>query len=322
MAEITRREFFKELLKTAAVAVVTVSVYFGFYSNRPIKKRPLKPKRLPDYRKGLEPLPQKFVVVKGNSQRKMLRHAVERLGGIERFVKPGERVLIKPNASWARPPEYGATTDPELVAEMVRLCYEGGAKEVWVTDVCVNEPHKAFLVSGIGPASVKAGASVKIPNEKDFVYTHIGGELIKAWHVSKFYHEVDRLINMPVVKHHSLSGCTIAMKNLYGAMGGRRHQFHQDIHLAIAEIAVALKPTLTVVDCIRILKRNGPTGGSLMDVQEHWAIVVGTDIVAIEAFCAQLLDLNAKDLPFLSLGQKLGLGSMHWRDVEHEIVSL
>ncbi len=127
---------------------------------------------------------------------------------------------------------------------------------------------------------------------------------------------------MPVVKHHSLSGCTIAMKNLYGAMGGRRNQFHQDIHLAIAEISRALVPTLTVVDAIRVLKRNGPTGGSLSDVQYHWSIIAGTDIVAIDSYCAGFLGLNPEDLPFLALGERMGLGRANWRSLEHEIITL
>ncbi len=317
MAKVTRREFFKGLWKTALAGLVTVGAYVGLYSDRPVRKKPLRPKPLPDYRKGLGRVPESFVVIKGKDPAVMLARALEALGGIDRFVRPGDRVLIKPNASWARPPEYGATTDPSLVTAMVRLCYEAGARQVWVTDVCVNEPGKAFETSGIGPGVREAGAEVKIPSERDFVVTEIPGELIRAWPVSKFYHEVDRLINMPVVKHHSLSGCTIAMKNLYGAMGGRRNRFHQDIHLAIAEIASALRPTLTVADAIRVLKRNGPTGGSLADVQEHWSIVVGTDMVAIDAYCAGFLDLNPEDMPFLSIAEKLGLGK---RTRQYEVI--
>ncbi len=135
--------------------------------------------------------------------------------------------------------------------------------------------------------------------------------------MSKFYHQVDRVINMPIVKHHSLSGCTIAMKNWYGVLGGRRNRLHQQIHTSIADLATAIRPTLTIVDAIRVLKRNGPTGGSLSDVSVENTILAGTDEVALDSYSVRFLELSP-DIPFLIIGEQRGLGTRDWRSLHYE----
>jgi uncharacterized protein (DUF362 family) len=143
----------------------------------------------------------------------------------------------------------------------------------------------------------------------------MGGELLKIWPVARYYHEVDKVINIPIVKHHSLCGCTLAMKNWYGVIGGRRNQLHQDIHTSIADLAQAVRPTFTVMDATRVLKSNGPTGGSLADVAIENTVIAGVDEVAIDTYCLRYLDVKAEQVPFLALGEQRGLGVMDWKSL-------
>jgi uncharacterized protein (DUF362 family) len=131
--------------------------------------------------------------------------------------------------------------------------------------------------------------------------------------VARHYHEADKVINVPIVKHHSLCGCTLGMKNLYGVIGGRRNQLHQDIHTSIVDLAHAVKPTLTVMDAFRVLKHNGPTGGSLDDVAMENTVIAGVDPVAIDAYSLKYLDLKAEQVPFLAMGETRGLGVVDWK---------
>jgi len=244
-----------------------------------------------------------------------VREAIARLGGIGRFVQKGDRVLIKPNVGWDRQPEQAANTNPEVVGAIVRLCREAGASKVWVSDVSLNDPARCFVRSGIQAASQAAGAEVRLPGANDFVATDMGGSLLRVWPVSRFFHEVDKVVNVPIVKHHSLCGCTLAMKNWYGVLGGRRNQLHQDIHTSIVDLAQAVRPTLTVMDAIRVLKRNGPTGGSLGDVAVENTVVAGLDEVAIDAWSLQLLGLTPDKVRYLAMGQERGLGVVDWRSL-------
>jgi uncharacterized protein (DUF362 family) len=172
----------------------------------------------------------------------------------------------------------------------------------------VNDPYRCFTRSGIETAVTKVGGKIRLTAENDFVPTDLKGESLKVWPVSASYHQADKLINLPVVKHHSLSKCTMAMKNLYGSLGGQRNRLHQDINTAIADLSSAIRPTLTVMDATRVLKRNGPTGGNLSDVSIENTVIAGVDMVAIETYGLRFLDLKVEDIPFILMAEKRGLG--------------
>ena len=147
--------------------------------------------------------------------------------------------------------------------------------------------------------------------------TDLKGQVLKVWPVARFYHEVDKVINMPVVKDHSLSKCTIAMKNWYGVLGGRRNRLHQEINTSIADLAAAIRPTLTITDATRVLVRNGPTGGNLSDVSIENTIIAGLDQVALDSYCLRFLGLKAEEVPFLFMGEKRGLGTVDWKSLNY-----
>ncbi|MEO5364452.1 MAG: DUF362 domain-containing protein, partial [Magnetococcus sp. DMHC-8] len=222
----------------------------------------------------------------------------------------------KPNVGWDRQPEQAANTHPEVVAAVAALCREAGAGRVWVTDCSINDPHRSFTRSGIEAAARQAGAVVKLPGSDDFRPTDMHGTVLKVWPVVRFFHQADRVINLPVVKQHSLSGCTLAMKNWYGVLGGQRNRLHQDIHASIVDLAAALRPTLTIMDAIRVLKHNGPSGGSLDDVARENTLIAGLDEVALDARALSLLDLTVEQVPYLAMAEARGLGKADWRALQ------
>lgn len=303
-----RREF---LLRTAALcglAACAGTWGYVFYTEEPIRRSDTKIYTFRDYRIKEKNVYPRLSVVHGKDVERMVRAAVDRIGGMGRFVKPGEKVLLKPNAAWDRQPEQAANTNPAVVAAVVKLCLEAQASEVWVTDVPVNDAQRCFSRSGIEEAVMRSGGKLKLATENDFVPTDLKGDSLKVWPVSRFYHQVDKLINLPVVKHHSLSKCTMAMKNLYGSLGGQRNRLHQDIDSSITDLASAIRPTLTILDATRVLKRNGPTGGNLSDVSIEDTIIAGTDMVAVETYGLRFLDLKAEDIPFIAMAEKKRVG--------------
>ena len=300
---------------TAAMAVGSVALGLGLRARDGHGKNKTLPK-LKDHRVGKVQGAVEMAIVRGPDPAANVRRAVEAMGGMGRFVKRGERVVIKPNIGWNRLPEQAANTNPEVVAEVVKLVAAAGAGKIWVTDVSVNTPEQCFARSGIEKAAKAAGAIVVRPNATAFREVDVSGKLLHTGDVLFPFVEADRVINVPVVKQHGLSGATMAMKNWYGVLGGQRVKLHQNIHLSIVDLAAMVKPTLTIMDATRILLANGPTGGSLADVKQMDTIAVSSDEVALDAFGAGLLGLSPSDLGFIVEGMKAGLGTPQWQSLK------
>ncbi len=311
--DITRRRLLQSLGMTVGAAAGFTTLGLLSYSREPVVRPEEEVRLLKDFRVEPSTVRPELVVVRGTDVDAMAREALAQLGGMERFIQKGDRVLLKPNVGWDRQPEQAANTNPEVVGAVARLCREAGAAEVWVTDVSLNDPSRCFTRSGILHAAQDAGAEVRLPGSNDFWQTDMRGDLLKTWPVSRFFHLADKVINLPVVKHHSLCGCTLAMKNWYGVLGGRRNQLHQRIHTSIVDLAAAVRPTLTLMDATRVLKHNGPTGGSLDDVSIENTLIAGLDEVAIDAYSLRFLDLAPEAVPYLAMGEQRGLGRVDWR---------
>jgi uncharacterized protein (DUF362 family) len=257
-----------------------------------------------------------LVVVQGDDPAALVRKAVETLGGIQRFIARGDVVVIKPNIAWDRTPEQAANTNPEVVAETVRQCFSAGAKKVIVTDVSCNEARRCFQRSGIQEAASKEGAEVLLPDPSRFREVNLGGDVLQTWQVFEPFLTADKILNLPIAKHHGLTGTTLGMKNWYGILGGQRNRLHQEIHQSLADLAAFMRPTLTILDAYRVLIRNGPTGGNLEDVELKKTVVSGTDPVALDAYVAKAYwDLDAASLPYLDLAAKRGLGIVDFSKV-------
>jgi uncharacterized protein (DUF362 family) len=253
----------------------------------------------------------------------LVRRVLENLGGIGRFVRPQDVVVIKPNIAWDRTPEQAANTNPELVAEVVRHCRDAGAKRVIVTDVSCNEARRCFHRSGIETAARSAGAEVILPDPDLFREVDLGGVMLKTWPVFTPFLEADKIFNLPIAKHHGLCGVTLGMKNWYGILGGQRSRLHQQIHQSLVDLAGFMLPTLTIMDCYRVLLRNGPTGGDLEDVALKKTVVAATDPVALDAYVAKAYwNLDPQHLPYLQLAANRGLGTLEFEKLAVKVSSL
>jgi uncharacterized protein (DUF362 family) len=251
-----------------------------------------------------------LVVANGASPEKIVKAAIDAMGGIKKFISRGDVVVIKPNIGWDRVPEQAGDTNPDVVAAMVKLCFEAGAKKVKVFDRPVNDPRRCYVQSGIAPAAGALGAEVDYMDERKFKDMAINGEALKSWPLYTDIFEADKVINMPIAKHHGLAKLTMSMKNWMGVMGGSRRQIHQNLDETLVDLSMKIRPTLTILDAVRILTANGPQGGSLADVKKLDTVIVGKDPVAIDSYGATLFGIKGSDLGCVLLGDKRGLGKM------------
>ena len=308
---LTRREAMVQLLRVAAGAAAA-GVWLSEHSFRPVPAMAEQARR--DHRVATGSQDTHWphlVVVQGGEPRALVQRALEDLGGIRRFVSSQDVVVLKPNIAWDRTPEQAANTNPEVVAEVVRQCWQAGAKRVIVTDVSCNEPRRCFQRSGIQAAARAEGAEVILPDPELYREVDLGGVVLKSWPVFAPFLEGDKVVNLPIAKHHGLVGVTLGMKNWYGILGGQRNRLHQQIHQSLADLANFMLPTVTLLDCYRILLRNGPTGGNVEDVALKKTMVAGTDPAALDAYVAKAYwNLDSDHLPYLQMAAARGLGTV------------
>jgi len=309
--QLARRDF---LVRTAKAGVAIVAAGgMGFWRHDrqgPAANLAGKTVSLPDFSLPASTAP-KLSIVTGADRVKTVNRTLAALGGIERFIKSGDRVVLKVNAAFASPAALGATSHPDLVAEMTRLCLRAGAASVIVTDNPINDPQSCFALTGIAKAAEAAGAKIALPMASSFQPTTlVGATLIKDWPLLvEPFKGVTKLIGLAPVKDHHRSGASLTMKNWYGLLGGRRNVFHQDIHTIILELARLVRPTLVILDGTMTMMTNGPTGGSLDDLKTTNTMIASTDSVAADAFGATLLGKTAASLPFIGKAAAAGLGT-------------
>ena len=234
------------------------------------------------------------VRVNNGEPAELFQTAILALGGMERFIDKGDSVVIKPNIGWARAPELAADTNPDLIAEVVKACLKAGAGEVKVFDRTCNDPRRCYSASGIEDKASMAGAKVTHIRKNKFTTIKLkNGKTLKEWEIYEEYLEADKIINIPIAKHHSLSRVSLGVKNLMGVMGGNRGSLHTGFDLKIADICTQILPTLTLIDAYRILKANGPTGGNPADVILQKSLIasdctVTADHLALDYFSLSL----------------------------------
>lgn len=319
----SRREALIKLLRLGGVAAGTVGVGFWLSERSQCPEPALAMNLRRSHTVAADPALPEMAVIQGDDPERLIRQAIEELGGIRRFVSRADIVLVKPNIGWDRTPEQAANTNPLIVAEIVRQCWNAGAKKVIVTDVSCNEPRRCFHRSGIADAARRVGAEVILPDPARFKDVNLGGEVLREWPVFDPFLNADKIINVPIAKHHSLTGTTLGMKNWYGILGGPRHQLHQKIHESLVDLADFMRPTLTVLDCYRVLLRNGPTGGNLDDVVLKKTLMAGTDPVALDAYAAKAYwNLDVSALPYLQMASRRGLGTFQFEKLRTRIIEL
>lgn len=252
--------------------------------------------------------PPALAAVTGADPARNTSEAIAALGGMSRFVSRGDVVVVKPNISWDRAPELAANTNPAVVATVIRLAYEAGAKTVRVFDNSCNTDRRCYVRSGIADAARAAGAQVSFVEDRNFAPMDLEGEKLREWPVHREVVEADKLINVPVAKHHSLARLTLSMKNLMGLIGGRRNLLHQQIDVNLVDLTAFFRPALNVLDGTRILTAGGPQGGSLDDVKVLDTVAASVDPVAIDAYGAAWFGMSGEDLGYVRVAHERGLG--------------
>jgi uncharacterized protein (DUF362 family) len=260
-------------------------------------------------------LPELVIAKHGTDPAALTRRAIDTLGGMKRFISRGDVVVVKPNIGWDRMPIHAANTNPDVVATVVQMAFEAGAKRVVVTDASCNDPNRCFQRSGIWRSAYKLGADVIIPAEHRFRTMRLNGDVLDEWPVYTPLVQADKVINVPVAKHHNLAKYTGAMKNWYGSLGGRRNRLHQNIDVSVADLATFMRPTLVVVDATRVLIRNGPQGGNIDDTREMNTVIATVDQVAADSYGTTLIGQKRENVFYLKRGHERGLGTMFWENL-------
>ena len=264
-----------------------------------------------------------LAVVQNSDPATLVRTAIDMLGGISKFVKKGNVVVVKPNIGWDRVPEQAATTNPEVVAEIVRLCKQAGASKVKIFDRTCNQAKRCYVRSKIEKIARQAGADVSHIYQQKFQKVKIpNGKELKSWEFYRDALKADVFINVPIAKHHSLSRVTLGLKNMMGILGGNRGKIHNHFDVKIVDINTVIKPQITIIDAVRILMNNGPQGGNLSDVKQMDMIIAGVDPVASDAYGATLFGLKPDDLGYLKEAHSRGLGKMELDRLKIERVNL
>ena len=322
--DLTRRQFMTRAIKAGGSIAAAGAIGFWFHDSRGPERSEESETviHLPDF--SIPDVGPRMSIIHGRNRVDALRLAIKSIGGIEAFIKRGDRVLLKVNAAFASPPMLSATTHPQIVSELARLCLAAGAASVIVTDNPINDPSSCFALSGIAGAARSAGAQLFLPRDDAFAhFTVPEGKLIRNWPV--LYDplkNIDKIIGTAPVKDHHRSGASMIMKNWYGLLGGRRNIFHQDIQTIITELAMMIRPTLVILDGITTMMTNGPTGGSLEDLKESNTMIAGTDQVAVDAWGATLLGRSKNDLPFIGMAEAAGLGTADYQSLNPVIITV
>lgn len=266
-----------------------------------------------------------LVAVMGGEPDEMYKRAIDAMGGITRFVKRGQKVVVKPNIGWDKRPEFAANTNPQLIAAIVKDCFRAGASEVVVFDHTCDEWQACYRNSGIESAAKAEGAKMAFAHDEKYYKTVQlpRGQRLKEVKIHEAILDCDVWINVPVLKNHGGARMTIAMKNFMGIVWDRRFWHSNDLQQCIADCSTFSKmPVLNIVDAYRIMTQNGPKGKSIEDVQTPKALFISTDIVAVDTaavrFFSQFRDIKLEEVSHIGIGERMKIGTTDMEKIKVE----
>lgn len=308
-----RRDFLKTALASAVVGAVS-------FNGRTL---------LASSKSSPEEGPNDLVAVMGGEPEELYKRAIEAMGGMTRFVKKGQKVVVKPNIGWDKKPEFAANVNPLLVAAIVKDCLAAGASEVVVFDHSCDQWEGCYKNSGIREAAEKAGARIAFAHDEKY-YKEVALPNAVKMKKALIHEEIvncDIWINVPILKNHGGAKMTIAMKNYMGIVWDRGYLHRNNLQQCIADAATYEKhPVLNIVDAYRIMTQNGPKGKSLDDVQLAKAIFMSTDIVAVDTaavkFFNQFKSMNIDNVGHIALAQQAGVGTMNLDSLKIERIKI
>jgi len=291
MDRITRREFIKIGAGAALITMLPKSLVAGEKTAGPT-----------------------IGVAEGDNS-KLVRAAVDLVGGIDKYVKSRDVVCIKPNLSFASNIDCGATTNPAIVRQMVQLCLDAGASRIFVVDHTIQDPTLCVERSRIEEAIIDKKVSlVTLHQERQYTEIEVpAGKQLHTIQVAKIIQDADLLINMPTAKSHSATGVSLGIKSLMGLIWDRGYLHRVNLHDAIAELATVIKPGLTVVDATKALTTGGPGGPGKTVILNK--VVAGTDPVAVDSYTVGIAQWYKKSwtgnqVKYIRAAADLGLGEI------------
>jgi len=261
--------------------------------------------------KAAKNVPFDLVAIKGGEPDSMFNRAIESLGGMKKFVKPNQTVVVKPNIGWDVEPERAADTNPLLVKQIIKQCLDNGAKDVYVFDHTCDKWSSCYFNSGIESAVKNAGGKM-VPGNTEKYYQAVDipqGKKLTNAKVHELILESDVFINVPILKSHGSTKLTIAMKNLMGVVWDRRFWHRNNLNQCIADYATFRKPDLNVIDAYYVMKKNGPRGVSKADVLTMKSQIISTDMVASDTAAAKLFGMDPEDVSYIGMADQLGVGT-------------
>jgi uncharacterized protein (DUF362 family) len=255
-------------------------------------------------------------IAEGRDYAQVTRNAIAALGGMGRFVKSGDVVVVKPNMGWDRNSDQAANTNPVVVRAIVEEALRAGARKVKVFDRSCNDERRCYVNSGM-VAALKGMKNVELKyvEKERFKKVALKGKVLSDWELYDEALNADVFINVPVAKHHGLTKVTLGLKNVMGVMGGNRGAIHKNIDEALSDVNSVLKSHLVVVDATRVLTAHGPQGGNLSDVKVLNKVLASTDIVAIDAYATTLFGHRPEDISVTVAAHKRGLGEINLKKV-------
>lgn len=313
-----RRDFLKKTAALAALGAVS-KLAAPLEAAAPVKKNN---NGIPD-----------LVVVRNGEPEEMFERLIRELGGMEKYVKPGQTVLVKPNIAWNQPPEMAANTNPDLVAAIIRHCKKAGASKVYVFDTTCNYWEDTYKTSGIREAAEKAGAIVvggDSNTDKEYLsknYSEVavpGAKTLKKMVNHNLVRECNVFINVPILKVHGGAKLTCCMKNLMGTVSKEYHKyFHRrGLNQCIAECCSFRKPDLNIVDAYRVMVKRGPRGVDKSDVKLLRYQMGGTDMVALDTAGAAMLKVPLRAIGHIAVAKSIGLGTTDLKSLNIKRIDL
>ena len=293
-----RREFFKK----GAYAGIATGAFLSFGDKLNLLANP----------KTVDPQLYDLVAIKGGEPESMFDKGMQSLGGMKNFVKSNQTVVIKPNIGWDTIPERAANTNPKLISQIVKHCFDAGAKDVYVFDHTCDSWSACYTNSGIEKAAKDAGAKIVSGNSESY-YQAVSvekGKRLKETTVHELILESDVFINVPILKSHGGTGLTVSMKNLMGVVWDRKFWHRNDLHQCIADYASFRKPDLNIVDAYSVMKKNGPRGVSEADVVTLKSQIISTDMVAADAAAAKIFGKTPSEIDYIRIADEMNVGTM------------
>jgi uncharacterized protein (DUF362 family) len=297
-----RRDFFKKAFSLAAAAGISSIA----------KSNPLLAAKTDITNKK----PPGLVAVRNGKPDKMFDKGISALGGMKKFVRKGQTVVVKPNIAWIANPEGAADTNPLLVKRVIEQCYGAGASKVYVFDHTCDNSEITYNVSGIEKAAKDAKATVVQANKEGY-FQEVrvpGAHILKQVKVHELILESDVFINIPILKHHGSARMTCAMKNLMGVVWDRSFYHRNGLDRCIAEFPLYRKPDLTIVDAYNMLT-DGPRAKSLKHVVNKKMQLLSKDMVALDVAASKILGQETENIKYIKIGNDLGLGTNNLEEI-------